>query len=241
MTTVSGKDPISFKGTRMGVLVSMSEEGSFFHNLELFQEKLEDNRQFFKGSPVSIDLGWREISDEELSALQRFFEKNAIALQGIISSSLATRKLAEKREIKVIIGRLGISEHYSRVARKEAADKEKKAVTPQEETLMLRKTVRAGQKLEYRGNMVIQGDVNPGAEVIATGDIIVLGALRGIAHAGAEGNESSAVTAFYLAPTQLRIARHMAIIKDMKMKKGCAATARFDNGRIVIFPYHGNR
>lgn len=238
MVTASHKEPITFKGTRLGVLVSMSEEGSFRDNLAILQEKLKSNPQFFKGSPVSLDLGWREISTEELGELESFLQTNAITLQGIISSSLTTRKLAENRGIKVIIGRLGISEHYSRVAKKEATDARKKTDHPQEETLMLRKTIRAGQKVEFSGNVVIQGDLNPGAEVIASGDIIVLGSLRGIAHAGAEGNTASVVTAITLDPTQLKIAQHVAITKNVKSaRKGCAFTARVENGRIILVPY----
>ena len=61
----------------------------------------------------------------------------------------------------------------------------------EEPTLYLRRTLRSGQRVDYQGNVVIMGDVNAGAMVTCTGDIIVLGALRGLAHAGAEGNEES--------------------------------------------------
>jgi septum site-determining protein MinC len=59
------------------------------------------------------------------------------------------------------------------------------------------------------GNIVILGDINPGAEVIAGGSILVMGCLRGMAHAGAFGDEKSVIAAFRLNPTQLRIANHI--------------------------------
>jgi len=78
-----------------------------------------------------------------------------------------------------------------------------------EKTILVQRTLRSGQSIHYDGNVVILGDVNPGAEVAATGNIIVMGALRGVVHAGAGGDENAIVMAFHLQPTQLRIADHI--------------------------------
>ena len=77
-------------------------------------------------------------------------------------------------------------------------------------TLYHRGTVRGGQALQQLGNIVVVGDVNPGAELVASGDILVFGALRGTAHAGAQGDRKARVFALQLAPTQLRIAAYIA-------------------------------
>lgn len=66
--------------------------------------------------------------------------------------------------------------------------------------------VRSGQVLEVEGNLVFIGDVNPGGTIITSGDLFVLGSLRGMAHAGAKGNRDAVIAASYLKPTQLRIA-----------------------------------
>lgn len=66
--------------------------------------------------------------------------------------------------------------------------------------------VRSGQVLHHKGNLLFLGDVNPGGSVTCTGDIYILGALRGMAHAGVDGNEDAIIAASYLSPTQLRIA-----------------------------------
>ncbi|NWL88920.1 MULTISPECIES: septum site-determining protein MinC [unclassified Paenibacillus] len=66
--------------------------------------------------------------------------------------------------------------------------------------------IRSGQVLHHEGNLLFLGDVNPGGMITCTGDILILGALRGMAHAGYTGNEEAVIAASYLAPTQLRIA-----------------------------------
>ena len=57
----------------------------------------------------------------------------------------------------------------------------------------------------YEGNVVVIGDANPGSEIVASGNIVVFGALRGMVHAGADGNRDAIIAALKLAPTQLRI------------------------------------
>lgn len=81
-------------------------------------------------------------------------------------------------------------------------------------TLLIRRTLRSGQHVRFYGNVVVMGDVNPGAQITAGGDIIVMGWLRGLAHAGAEGDEQAIVSAFRLNPTQLRIAQFIGRAPD---------------------------
>lgn len=74
------------------------------------------------------------------------------------------------------------------------------------ETVFHNGTLRSGQNITSEGHLIIKGDVNPGAEVTAVGNVIVLGALKGIVHAGSDGNRSAIVAALQLNPTQIRIA-----------------------------------
>ena len=78
------------------------------------------------------------------------------------------------------------------------------------EPLYLTTTVRSGVAIRHPGSIIIQGDVNPGGEVIADGDIIIWGHLRGIAHAGAKGNPECCIMALRMRPTQLRIGEAVA-------------------------------
>ena len=82
--------------------------------------------------------------------------------------------------------------------------------------------------------MVI-GDVNPGAEVVATGDVVIFGNLRGVAHAGADGDTSAAIIALNLHPIQLRIAGYIGRSPDLKLKSDTyPEIAQVEDGNIVI-------
>ncbi|WP_188206286.1 septum site-determining protein MinC [Alkalibacillus aidingensis] len=80
------------------------------------------------------------------------------------------------------------------------------------------KTIRSGQVLEVNGDALILGDVNPGATVIATGNIFVLGKLKGIAHAGYTSNEQCVVVASHMNPNQIRIANKISRAPDYEVE-----------------------
>jgi septum site-determining protein MinC len=99
--------------------------------------------------------------------------------------------------------------------------------------LIARRTLRSGQQLRHPGSIAVIGDVNPGAEIVAGGDIVVWGKLRGTAHAGAMGNESAVVCALELTPTQLRIAQYFARSPEGRRRKYQPEVARIREGKIV--------
>jgi len=111
----------------------------------------------------------------------------------------------------------------------------------EDNTILVKKTLRSGQSINFDGNVVILGDVNPGGEVIASGNIIIMGSLRGIAHAGATGDETAIVTAFKLKPTQLRIANYITRSPDGDAGDGgepeCPEIAKIKDGIVVIENY----
>lgn len=106
--------------------------------------------------------------------------------------------------------------------------------------LYLRQTLRSGQTVSHKGHLVIVGDVNPGAELMAEGDITVWGALRGIAHAGIGGNITAEIRALKLQPIQIRIAHAIARspdkpqVKFASQKGAGPETARLVDGKIRI-------
>jgi septum formation inhibitor MinC len=103
-------------------------------------------------------------------------------------------------------------------------------------TLYHRGTLRGGQTLQQLGSIVVVGDVNPGAELVATGDILIFGSLRGTAHAGAQGDATARVYALELAPTQLRIATYIAA--DDGVRRTREPEVAFIRGdRIAIAPH----
>lgn len=109
-------------------------------------------------------------------------------------------------------------------------------------TILVPKTLRSGQSVKNTGNVVILGDVNPGAEVIAGGHVVVMGAVRGMVHAGAYGDESAMITAFYLKPTQLRICNYISRPPDGEQPvQLMPETARIKDGMVVIERYQSAR
>jgi septum site-determining protein MinC len=98
-------------------------------------------------------------------------------------------------------------------------------------------TLRGGQALHHDGNIVVIGDVNPGTELVATGDIVVFGRLLGVAHAGAQGDASAKVYALSLHATQLRIATCIAVDEDARSTSSEPEVAFVRDGRISIAPF----
>ena len=99
------------------------------------------------------------------------------------------------------------------------ADLEETATATIAEPLYLQSTVRSGVEIRHPGTIVIFGDLNPGGKVIATGDILVWGRLRGIAHAGAQGNHQCRITALKMEFTQLRIANAVARAPKLRPRR----------------------
>ncbi|WP_135227690.1 septum site-determining protein MinC [Deinococcus fonticola] len=114
------------------------------------------------------------------------------------------------------------------------------AALPEEQTVIIPHTVRAGFRGDYQGSVVVLGDVNPGAELVAKGDVIVTGALRGLAHAGFGGHEHAIVWGRPIASPQIRIgdalARSPEGNSNMKKMEGNerAERAFLRDGQIVI-------
>ncbi|MGI6344864.1 MAG: septum site-determining protein MinC [Bacillota bacterium] len=106
--------------------------------------------------------------------------------------------------------------------------------------LVVEKTIHSGQQVIHPGHIVILGDVNPGAELIAEGNITVMGALRGVAHAGVKGRTDAFVAATLLAPIQVSIAGVLARHPDENEApaRRVPEVARLRDGSIVVEPYN---
>lgn len=117
------------------------------------------------------------------------------------------------------------------------------------ETVYVKQTVRSGQVVSHDGNVVIIGDCNPGSEIIASGDITVWGELKGIAHAGAEGNEKAVIRALKLDAIQLRISGCYARRPDRANIEFASALsdtftpeeARIQDGEILVFTMNSDK
>ena len=100
--------------------------------------------------------------------------------------------------------------------------------------LVINRTVRGGQEITTPGSVLICGNVNPGAQVIAGGSIDIRGICRGMVHAGAYGDTTAFIIADRLMPVQIRIADRIARSPDGELKPKVAERAAIKDGKIII-------
>jgi septum site-determining protein MinC len=94
--------------------------------------------------------------------------------------------------------------------------------------------MRSGKSVEFSGNVIVLGDVNPGSEIIAGGNVIVIGKLLGFVHAGAYGDDGAFIVANYLAPTQIRISRFISVPpKDEGRESGRLTEKAYVNNKVI--------
>lgn len=203
---------VVFKGVRDGLLVLLPEM-PVDQAVAAMVDKMEQNRAFFEGGncPVYISGEIDEWTMEQLRALlgERF------GLNKV--ECVARREAAETPRVQEA---------------KSGARSEHEAYA-----LSIEGTVRNGQRITYQGDLIVIGDANPGSQLIAGGNVLVFGALRGTAHAGALGDDNACIVAFQLQPTQIRIGQHIARPPEGLKKPDCPEIAKVRNDRIEIAPY----
>lgn len=119
----------------------------------------------------------------------------------------------------------------------EKKEKVLKSIINEENTKVIRKTLRSGQKVEFDGNIVVIGDINPGAIVEASGDVYVFGRARGVLHAGIYGDRSKVILALSMEVHQLRIADVIAKGSDEKPEGRVSEKAYLDSGNLIVEEY----
>lgn len=196
---------ISFKATVNGLILIMREEDDFEAVYSHIEKKLESSGRFFKGASIAVKYRGKSLNAEQENKIAQLLSKKTNAeIKSFEEDTAQTgneqaeaEKTLEKPKMRLVFFK-GLEEGI---------------------TKFYRGTVRSGQLVSYEGNLVVIGDVNPGAEVVATGNVIVMGALRGMVHAGADGNKQAVVAALCLQPTQLRIADVITRPPDTQVNK----------------------
>ncbi len=220
-------EKISIKGTKEGLVVTVGD-GEWPELMNELSSYLQDEAAFFTGARAILDTGPRELAAEHLRQLKGLFSANKMEILGIRTTSRWTAEAAAALGIP----RKAERGHALRSVPESNSDQEA------EEALFIKRTIRSGQMVQYPGHITIIGDVNPGAQVVASGDIIVWGRLRGTAHAGARGDDSAIVCALFLAPTQLRIGNYIARSPEVEDRNlPIPEIARVDEKEIVVEPW----
>jgi septum site-determining protein MinC len=218
----------AIKGVRDGLLISLDPAAEWAAVIAMLAARIDEQSNFFAGARIIVDVGGRPVPKYELSSLKALLERRGLTLWAVLSVSETTLDSADALDLRTTVG--GIAPAHE--VREEEA-----GIDPEEigtVGVMIRRTLRSGRTVHSVGHVVVYGDVNPGAEVIATGDVIVWGRLRGNVHAGAEGDEDAVVCALDMTPTQLRIAGYIVTSPPEKRHKPRPEVARVRDGQIVV-------
>jgi len=232
---------IDIKGIREGILVALDEalaNDGYEEVVQQLDAELADREAFLKGSRVILDVGLQSFARSHLAQLQSLIEARGLELWTVLADEETTREAARSLGLATRLpgSNTDLEGNALRLASAEASAATDRPETPTD-VLFLRETLRSGRSIYHEGHVIIIGDVNPGAEVIAGGDVIVWGRLRGLVHAGALGDASAIICALELTPTQLRIASQIAIPPDERQGDAMPETASIRDGQIVADPW----
>ncbi|WP_324717491.1 septum site-determining protein MinC [Carboxydochorda subterranea] len=243
-------DVVVLKGSRRGLRVVLDEEAPLDELVEALERKLQGAGRFFEGASVWIEAGQRRGTWADWCRVVGVLTRRGLQVRewqlveppeppgeagpGAVpadgrAAAPAVRAVVGSAELAHEVALAGLRPTESRrpAASSVAASR----------TLLVRRTLRSGQRIAYDGHLVVVGDVNPGAEVIASGDIVVMGTLRGVAHAGARGDEGAVVLALRLAPLQLRIAHRVARSPEEGAVDRGPEVAWIREGVVEVQPY----
>jgi septum site-determining protein MinC len=218
--------------------------GAWHNALGALEARLTATPEFFKGARVALIVGNRKLVEADVRAARDLLAQHDVVLWGIIGDDEETQlsaavlgldaNLPQRDRVKPPAASEQPIEPPSPIELVSATGQlESTTIDDPEAGLIARRTLRSGQQLRHPGSITVIGDVNPGAEIVAGGDIVVWGKLRGTAHAGAMGNETSVVCALELMPTQLRIAQYFARSPEGRRRKLQPEVARVREGKIV--------
>lgn len=247
-------EDVIFKGTKQGLCVILPHDDDFVRVKGKLAAKLDSTSGFFAGATRAIlDIGELALSENDTRELVGIIESFGVSVSRVVGGvglSAIGRALPSQGAVGAPADapQPPASSPAPVPGAERPASREVPGVglpfaeEPSGATLLVRRTLRSGQRVAFAGNVVVLGDVNAGAEVVAGGDIVVVGALRGVAHAGTPDNKRAIVVALRLTPTQLRIADFIARPPDGDHKAPRSPEiARTREDAIVIEAYSARK
>ena len=184
---------VNIRGTSEGLIIGLGA-GPLHEVLEEMVSRLSSKASFFRGGRVALHTGERALSEEQLCAIGSLLEGLGVTLWAVRTEHPATEAAARELGLEI----------RTQAATPPVVQSPELAPPEEAPDLVVRRTLRSGQAIHHIGSVVVIGDVNPGAEIIAGGNIVVWGRLRGTAHAGAVDDEDALVCALQLMPSQIR-------------------------------------
>lgn len=179
------KNCVSINLKKDEIIIKLNEDAEQAEIMVALNKKLPELKKLYKDEKTPIKVTGKILKNKEIDEIQDLIKsKIDVEIDFDMPKSLGLYSIKKTFEKEIAMS----------------------------ETKFHRGSLRSGQKMEVEGSLVIIGDVNSGAEVIASDNIVVLGALRGLAHAGAKGNKQAIIAAGLVDTVQIRIAN---IVKEI--------------------------
>ena len=179
------KNCVSINLRKNEILIKISDDAEQQEIMDNLKKKISELKKMYKNEKTPIKVTGKILKNKEIDEIQELIKRNIdVEIDFDMPKSLGLSSITRTFNKEIAIS----------------------------ETKFHRGSLRSGQKMETEGSLVILGDVNSGAEVMASDNIVVLGALRGLAHAGAKGNKQAIISAGLLDTVQIRIAN---VIKEI--------------------------
>ena len=204
------EDIVKIKGTKSGLQLVFSNGAEFEAIEQDILRKLRSGSGFFvRGTEIFVPK--ETFPEEQMERLRKIFHQHGLMFR---TEARQTQKPAETQ----------------------SAPSQGEKPGDAHQMMVVNKTLRGGQEICTKNSVLVCGNVNPGAQIIAGGSIDIRGTCRGMVHAGAYGDTSAVVIADRLMPTQIRIANLIARSPDNPEEAGKAERASIKDGTIVIEP-----
>lgn len=233
------KQAVNIKGQRDGIGIYIDESTDFWLVQVELRRIVSQSKDFFEGASSAVFFHGRDLSKQEELALIHIITSET-NMDAILAQPGELRLLspAEKsRSINSTENKTASQdaepfqsnllktpnvpipdENDSQPINTTRTDKEGRAFY-ESPTAYYQMNLRSGQSINYPGSVVVMGDINPGSEVIAGGNVTILGSLKGVAHAGANGDDTCTVVALVFEPTQIRIGKAISYVKPKEKGK----------------------
>lgn len=180
-------ESVSIKGTKNGLVILIDENLDRKSLIHDFEKKMQQAHGFFKGATFAITTRSGDLLDNEtVEKIELICRQHGLIPREEQIIWQKTQKLEDSRE--------------------RPSKKIEEIDIPSQRVEYLKGTLRSGCRIVCDGDIVLLGDINPNAELIASGNICVFGTIKGVVHAGATGNSEAIIIAYSFQPQQLRIA-----------------------------------
>jgi septum site-determining protein MinC len=224
---------IAIKGTRNGLLLTLEPGTAFGDLLSALSERLSEAPTFFRGASLTVDTSQRNLRVSERIQLEHLLAHYQMSVTSMDMGAELPQDMPKDIKKTVTLAETPVIPVMPASVLKDVASAAQD-VRESYDTLFLHRTVRSGQAIRHASNVVVLGDVNPGAEIVAGGDILVWGVLRGMVHAGYPDNEHALVCSLLLSPVQLRIGHLLSRPPEGFEAQPRPEVAMIKDGQIVV-------